>query len=214
VFTFLYAFLRLCGLLLKALLLAAVLIAALLGTTALIIYSYFGGTAELPADCAIVFGAAVYGQDTASPAITRRVSAAAKLYREDNVQKIILSGGKGTGVRESEAQVMRTVALEQGVLETDIVMEDQSHSTWENILHSRPLAEGCTSVIGVSDQYHLARIELLSWRLGWGNLQTAPAQGKTLSASERRGFIREIFAYLYYLSYMNVFLPDLPARHS
>lgn len=182
--------------------------------TYLVIYEHFDGSAELPADCALVFGAAVYGQSKPGPAITRRVAAAAGLYRDGQVNTLILSGGKGRGVRESEADVMRAFAMELGVPAGDIVTEDQSHSTQENIAHSRNLTSQCSSVVGVSDQYHLARIELLSWRQGWGELQTYPAQDRPPVRSEQRSVLREVFALLYYALYVDTVLPDLPARAS
>src|SRR5262245_48386678 len=75
----------------------------LLGGSYAAIYAYSDGTGELPADCAIVFGAAVYGRSTASPALTRRTAAAANLYREGQIKRIIFSGGKGSEGRSSEA---------------------------------------------------------------------------------------------------------------
>jgi vancomycin permeability regulator SanA len=179
-----------------------------------IIYSHFDGTAELPADCALVFGAAVYAQSRPGPAITRRVAAAAALYREEKIQKLILSGGRGEGVRHSEAQVMRAFAIELGVAGNDIIIEDESHSTWENIAHSKNLTSQCSSVVAVSDQYHLARIELLSWRQGWGDLQTVPAQDRPPEDSEKRSVYREVLAFIYYVFYIDKVLPGLPARAS
>lgn len=171
------------------------------------IYSRFDGTAALPADCAIVFGAAVYGSSKPGPAIVRRVGAAAELYREGSVKKIILSGGKGTGNRQSEAQVMLTQAVAQGITREDIVLEQQSHSTWENLEYSRPLTEGCVSTVGVSDRYHLARIELLARRQGWSDLTTSPAGGELLRSFETRSILREVAAFLYYALRIDTILP-------
>lgn len=179
-----------------------------------IIRSTFDGTAVLPADCAVVFGAAVYGQSLPGPAITRRIAAAADLFKNKQVNRLFLSGGKGSGVRESEASVMRAYALELGVPRSVIFIEDQSHSTWENIANVRNLTVDCTSVVGVSDQYHLARIELIAWRQGWGELATVPAQQRPPVESEKKSVCREVFAYLYYLFYLDMFFPDLPARYT
>lgn len=171
------------------------------------IYNRFDGTAMLPADCAIVFGAAVYGNSLPGPAIVRRVGAAAELYREGSVKRVILSGGKGEGNRQSEAQVMLTQAVQQGILREDIVLEQDSHSTWENILYSRPHTEGCSSTVGVSDRYHLARIELLARRQGWDELTTAPAQGELMRSFERRSILREVAAYVYYAFHLDAIFP-------
>ncbi len=170
----------------------------LVGTAYIEVKQHFSGSATLPAECALVFGAAVYG-NLPGPAIVRRISTAAELYRTKKVKTLILSGGRGEGNRQSEAQVMKTEALKQGVDEKDIVMEDQSHSTWENVLHSKNLTTPCSSVVGISDGYHLARIRLIAWRQGWGELQTIPASTRPTSESEEKSVLRETFGYLYYM---------------
>lgn len=184
-------------------------------STYLIIQMYFDGTATLPVDCALVFGAAVAGYDTPGPAIVRRVSTAAMLYHNGQVRRLIFSGGvgKGSGVSESEADVMRTLAVQLGVHPADIALESQSHSTWQNLLYARNLTESCDSVAGISDAFHLARIELLSWRQGWGELGTVPAEDRPPLVSERQSMIREVFAMLYYAFYLDRFLPGLQQQY-
>lgn len=206
---------RLAGFVAAVMTVAVAGIVILLAGTYGVIYAYFDGTAELPADCALVFGAAVYAQNQPGPAITRRVAAAATLYNNEQVQTLILSGGRGEGVRHSEAQVMRALAIELGVQPQDIILEDQSHSTWENIAYAKNLTSQCSSVVGVSDPYHLARIELLSWRQGWGELGTVPATVPVADRPPRyndKPPLREIFAYIYYVLYIDLFLPDLPEQ--
>ncbi len=166
----------------------------------LMVMSGRDGNALFPADCAMVFGAAVYGYDVPGPAIVRRVSTAVDLVREGRVERLILTGGvgRGTGVSASEASVMRTEAMRQGIPSDKIVMEEQSHTTDENLLFSRPLAKTCKSVVGVSDGYHLSRIRLLAWQQGWENFTVAPTELTPPAASETRSIIREVFAFLYY----------------
>ena len=155
------------------------------------VISHFDGNAVFPADCALVFGAAVHGIGTAGPGITRRVTTAANLYHEDKVQKIILTGGKGDENKESEAHVMRKVALLHGVDPEDIVLEEQATSTIENIMLTTPLLTDCKSIVGISDRYHLARIAYL------GDIQTYPADKLPTRAFEIRAVLREVAAFLY-----------------
>jgi uncharacterized SAM-binding protein YcdF (DUF218 family) len=162
------------------------------------------GDATLPADCAIIFGAAVVSGNLPGPALTRRVGKAAELYRAHQINRLILSGGKGDGNRQSEAAVMRRLAVSLGVSASHITLEQQSHSTWENLLYSRNLTEGCSSIVGISDGYHLARIKLLAFRQGWPRLATIPATtngGQT--KQEQKALTREFFAYMYYLLWMD-----------
>lgn len=163
-----------------------------------LILSHSGGTGTLPADCAVVFGAAVYGLDRPGPAITRRVGTAAAYYREGRINRLILSGGKGRGNRQSEAQVMKTAAVEGGVDPVDILLEQRSHSTWENLAYARNLTSDCSSVVGISDGFHLARIRLLAKRQGWEALHTVPAVIRPTHGAEWRGIAREVLAYVYY----------------
>lgn len=159
----------------------------------------FTGNAEFPADCAIVFGAAVTRGSQPGPAITRRVAAAADLYRNDKINRLILTGGRGEGNARSEAEVMEQFALQQGIVRSDITLENEAHSTWENLQYSRNLTKDCSSVVAISDQYHLGRIRLLAWRQGWFDLQLYPAQDREpLAGIERWSFQREVFGVLYY----------------
>ena len=80
-------------------------------------------------DCILVLGSVKAAQ--------YRVPVAAQAYKAGRARKIMLCGGK---VREfpdgnySEAKHMRQAALALGVAEEDIIMENQSQNTVENIL--------------------------------------------------------------------------------
>ncbi len=163
----------------------------------------FDGDAAFPADCAIVFGTAVRATidtghgtySTPGPGILRRVGEAASLYKQGKVRHLFLSGGKGESMQQSEAAVMRRIAIQDGVPAADITVEDQSHSTWQNLRFTRPLTKGCASVIGISDRYHLARIEVLASLMGW-KLRTYPAEQTAGWQFETESVIREAFGIL------------------
>lgn len=164
-----------------------------------LVYASFGGTATSDrADCAIVFGAAVRSLSQAGPGIVRRVETAERLYKEYKVRSIFLTGGKGIGNTLSEAQVMRAQAVRHDVSPKDIVLEQKSVSTWENLVNTRPLTKNCTTVIAISDQYHLARINLLAHIQKWPELHTFPADRRPTSLFEFTSSLREAAAYLYY----------------
>lgn len=149
--------------------------------------------------CGLVFGAAVHRNSLPGPGIARRVETAARLYREGLLQHIILSGGKGEEGVASEAQVMRDVALEDGIPAGDLTLEGDSRSTWENLRNSRPLTGSCTTVIGISDRYHLARITFLAHLQGWGSLQTLPSDLEPPWPFEMKSIAREVAAMVYYI---------------
>lgn len=189
----------------------AVVLGAAFGFSTYMVHAGFEAEATLPADCAVVFGAAVYGLSQPGPAIVRRVTAAADLYRGREVNRLILTGGMGTGNRETEAGVMRKQAMMRGVPPDAITLEEESHSTQENIEFSTPLIQDCESIVVVSDAYHLARIKLLAWRQGWDSVGTVAPETRPPAESEQRSVTREVLAYMYYLLYIDVLLPNIPA---
>ena len=81
------------------------------------------------ADCIIVLGS--------KKAAKYRVPVAANAYRAKRASKIMLCGGKLRDFNEgkySEAEHMYKAALELGVAEEDIILENSSQNTVENIL--------------------------------------------------------------------------------
>lgn len=157
------------------------------------------GSAFANAECALVFGAGVKRNGSPSPAVSRRVRAAAELYRNGLVRTIVLSGGKGDIDRPSEASVMRTVALLQGVAPEDILLEESATSTLENLAFSYPMLQGCQgTVFLVSDRYHLARIALLARLMGWRNVSMVGAGEDPPLSTFIRSVAREAVGILYY----------------
>lgn len=163
--------LRFTGALLRLAGMASVVISILVFCGVFLVWARFPGNAVFPADCGLVFGAGVwpvYNSErrivdaVAGPGIRRRVQAAADLYRTGQVGQLIMSGGTGEGMPRSEALVMRDYALSLGVPLSAIRIEDQSHSTWQNLQNTQGLTTGCRRLVGISDRYHLARIEVLS----------------------------------------------------
>ena len=83
------------------------------------------------ADCIIVLGS--------MKAATYRVPVAVAAYQAGRADKILLCGGKNrefsTG-RCTEAEHMRRTALDSGVRDEDIILENSSRNTVENILYT------------------------------------------------------------------------------
>ncbi len=158
-----------------------------------------GGTGEQYADCGIVFGAAVrpvrnekgsVTDLTAGPGIARRVSTAAELFDQGRLHRLFFTGGRGEGNSKSEARVMREYAISLGVPAERITLEENSRSTWENLLYTRPLTEDCQSTLAISDGYHLARIRMIAGIQGW-ELPTYPAGHPPAFLFTARSLLRE-----------------------
>ncbi|TSC57137.1 MAG: hypothetical protein Greene041662_1056 [Candidatus Peregrinibacteria bacterium Greene0416_62] len=159
----------------------------------------FPGDAVFPVECGLVFGAAVHRSDDPGPGIMRRTVTAARLVHEGKIERLIFTGGRGEASDESEAAVMRSVAMRNGIDPDIIALEEESTSTWENLVYSRPLIKECASIVGISDRYHLARIQYLAEIQGWGNLPVYPADNPPNDAFTLRSMLREVAAMLYYM---------------
>lgn len=148
-----------------------------------------------PSDVIMVFGGYAGGNAVRTGTMLgNRLDEALRLYRLGYAPYIIVSGGTGEGQLYSEALLMRNYLMLHGVNETNIIMEDNSHSTWQNMLFSRPLLSrhNFNSVIAVSSNSHLARISLVAGRLNY------PAMSFSGAAERRPFYLREVAAFLAY----------------
>lgn len=113
------------------------------------------------ADAIVVLGARAYADGTPSDALRDRVLTACELYHEGRAPRILMSGGPGDGELR-ECDVMRNLALEQGVADEDILLDPagfDSRSTVRNT--SRILGmDGLETVLVVSHGYHLPRLKM------------------------------------------------------
>ena len=128
------------------------------GLLALRIYSFGNATSNARADAAVVLGAAVWTEEV-SPVFRERINHAINLYRQRQVRKLIFTGGQGNPGEPTESAAARDYALQSGVAASDILIEEKSHNTYENILYAKQLADthGIKSVLIVSDPLHMKR---------------------------------------------------------
>ena len=93
----------------------------------------------------------------------------------------VLTGGTGYGEEISEAQCMYDYLTEYGVEADRLILEDRASNTAENFALSKPLlyeagvdpAEGRVAV--VTNDFHIARSELIAAREGYGDVAGIPA---------------------------------------
>jgi vancomycin permeability regulator SanA len=126
-------------------------------------------------DVIVVLGAAVWPGGIPSPSLRRRVLHAVELLQCGRSDVIIFSGGIGKNP-PSEAQIMRQLAIEQGVSENDIIMEEAAKSTLDSaVACSRIICEkGWATALIVTDRYHLIRSAFLFRRFGIRVICSAP----------------------------------------
>jgi len=116
-----------------------------------------------PVDVIVVLGAGLSADGRPGYALVRRSRHAAELWQQGYADTILCTGGQAPDQWRSEADACRDVLMWRGVPASAIVLEEQSRSTEENAIYSRPIIEanGWETVLLVSDGYHLFRAEIL-----------------------------------------------------
>ncbi len=121
-------------------------------------------------DYIIVLGARVY-EETPSPALMERLKTAEEYLKENNVTKVVVSGGQGEGENIAEAFAMGQYFEERGIEQSEIIFEDKSRNTFENLKMSiNKIKEHDVrddiKVLIVSNKHHIFRAKFLAKRLG------------------------------------------------
>ncbi|MDD7289430.1 MAG: ElyC/SanA/YdcF family protein [Clostridiales bacterium] len=161
--------------LLALLLLVLVAAAAVLGGSVYVVWS---ARAEIlsqeeapPAnlDCILVLGCGVHADGTPTPMLRSRMTRAVELYQAGWADKLLLSGDNSRA-DYNEVATMKTLALEGGVPEEDIVLDHAGFSTYDSLYRARDvfLAE---RIVIITQEYHLSRALYLADALGleaWG----------------------------------------------
>jgi len=109
-------------------------------------------------DVAIVLGAATSGEEV-SPVYRERINHGIWLYENGYVDYLILTGGVGEGNEKSDAFVAKQYAVENGVPEQAILIEERSTITEENLEYAKAImdAHSMNTAIIVSDPLHMKR---------------------------------------------------------
>jgi uncharacterized SAM-binding protein YcdF (DUF218 family) len=149
---------------LSVILSTAILVAGLLAWR---IYSFGNISSDARADAAVVLGAAVWTNQV-SPVFRERINHAINLYRTGQVRKLIFTGGQGNPGEPTESSAARDYAIQSGVAAGDILIEEKSHTTYENILYAKQLADthGINKVLIVSDPLHMKRAMAMAEDVG------------------------------------------------
>ena len=120
-----------------------------------------------PADAIVVLGAAQY-RGRPSPVLRARLDHAVGLYARGLAPRLVLTGGIADGDTASEAAVGRLYALEAGVPDSAMLLENEGRTTGQSLERVARLlrARGMESVVVVSDPFHVARAGRLARRYG------------------------------------------------
>ena len=185
----------------KAALVISSILSLAAGLVAARIYSYRDAGSDAPADAAVVLGAAVWGAEV-SPVFRERINHGIDLYRKGKVRKLIFTGGRGNTGEPTESAAARRYALQRGVPAAVILVEEQSHTTYENILYAKEIAEsqGLRKVLIVSDPLHMKRAVVMARDVGLAaEPSPTPSSRYRGLRSQSRQLAYETFYYIGYL---------------
>ena len=150
------------------------------------------------ADYAIVLGAAVNENGTASRIMRNRLAAAVDFMEQNPHAMVILSGGRGGDEPETEAKCMYDTLLTMGADPKRLILEDSSETTRENLLNSMEIIaqRGGTkhAVALITSEFHQRRAAYIAEGL---KIDTCPVSGHTDRWFYRVNYtLREVFAFV------------------
>ncbi len=169
---------------------------------------YRTGNQTLPtyvhADAAVVLGAAAWDKRP-SPVFQERINHGIALYQSGRVEKLVFTGGTPKKGFMTEAEVARRYAIKQGVPARDILFENKSRNTYENLYNVRPLlrTNGIGTIIIVSDPYHTARAAAIAKDLDLNAYTSGtPTTRYSESRKKTKFLLQESYAlFLYYFEH-------------
>ena len=120
-----------------------------------------------PVDALIVLGAAQY-DGRPSPQLQARLDHAFELWNLNLASFIVVTGGKQTGDRFTEAQAAKKFFTSKGVLSDLIFEENTGTTTYESLLAVSQIAteRKISRVLIVSDPFHMLRAKLIAQEVG------------------------------------------------
>ena len=156
---------------------------------------------QRPAAAIVVMGAAQYN-GRPSPVFAARLDHAIDLYKAGVAPRLVVTGGKAQGDRTTEAATARAYAIDRGVPDDAILVEDRSRTTLESIRSVGDLlrANGLDTAVFVSDRPHMLRVLRMAADAGitgWGSpTQTSPIETDPVSRADAT--VHELLALAQY----------------
>lgn len=153
-------------------------------------------------DYVIVLGSGLIG-DKVPPLLKSRLDKGIEIYSQQlskgNHTKIVVSGGQGSDELVPEAVAMKKYLVSQGIPELDILVEDKSTTTYENMKFSKNIMNNISknySCIFVSNNYHVFRASIYARKAGLkANGVGAPTAFYFLPSALIREYIAIIMLY-------------------
>ena len=158
-----------------------------------------------PMDYIIILGCAIRNDGSPTPILRGRIDRALQFEREQYEKfhkhaKFVPSGGQGSDEVVSEAESMKRYLMEQGIPESQILKEDKSVNTYQNMAFSKKVIESDTDNIENANiafsttNYHVFRGYTLAQKLG---MTVKGLSAKTKLYFFPNAFLREFIGLLW-----------------
>lgn len=203
-------FIRIAKMFLNILIILVVLGAIILALSRLVTDLYARPKTYTAADVpsrrvAIVFGAGLWRNGTATPVLQDRIQMAANLYFDGKVEKLLMSGDNRF-VDYNEPAVMREAALSLGVPEEAIVLDYAGRRTYDTCYRAKAIF-GINEAILVTQAFHLPRAIYDCNRLGVDSVGVEADLRVYRKSSVLYWNVRELFATVAALWDVNISHP-------
>ena len=168
---------------------------------ATLIWRYGSHDHAIKSDCIIILGAAVQGT-TPSPVFEERIRHGIDLYGAGFAPKLLFTGGVGKGQKFSEGSVGRSIATQQSVPVVDILIEERSRTTQQNLSEARSVMQkhSLKSAIIVSDPLHMKRAMMMADGLDMDAVSSPTPTTRYRSLQAKLGFlVRELYFFHHYV---------------
>lgn len=142
----------------------------------------------------IVLGAGL-NKDKPKKVLKNRLDKAIDYYHEYPTTIFIVSGGLGKNQNVTESYAMKSYLNQNGVPLAQIIEENKSTSTFENLMFSKTKIPSNNSVGVISNDFHLYRAKYFGKQL---NLNLSGIYAETPSLGLVSYYLRESIAITYY----------------
>lgn len=174
-----------------------------IGINAFDIWEYSQKDEKCTTDVIIVLGASTYN-DQVIPVFQERLNHGIWLYQNGYAKKMILTGGYGEGNQHSDAFVAREYVMSKGILKDDILIEENSTITQENLENAKIIMDqqSFQTAIIVSDPLHMKRAMLMAKDYDIKAYSSPTPTTKYISFQKKLSFLsRETFFFIGYKIY-------------
>lgn len=145
-------------------------------------------------DAIVVMGAAQY-DGRPSPQLAARLDHVVNLWKARVADTIVVTGGKQTGDRFTEAEASRRYLTDRGVVAAAIVEENSSRSTWEALHNVRALIDASkldiARIVIVTDPFHSLRTRLIAEENGFDAATSATTSSPVVGTKALEKHLKE-----------------------